>query len=108
MTTLTTTPALARVVSPILRVGIVGRGNIADNHFQALTALPHVEVVGVADVDRARARSFAGERGIPRAVTSLADLLELGLDAVTVCTPHPSHEDVVTAAARAGVHVLAV
>ena len=106
MTTLTTTPAVARVVSPILRVGIVGCGNIADNHFQALTALPHVEVVGVADVDRARARSFAGERGIPRAVTSLADLLELGLDAVTVCTPHPSHEDVVTAAARAGVHVL--
>jgi predicted dehydrogenase len=71
MTTPTTTPAVARVVSPILRVGIVGCGNIADNHFQALTALPHVEVVGVADVDRARARSFAGERGIPRAVTSL-------------------------------------
>jgi predicted dehydrogenase len=93
-------------MSPVLRVGIVGCGNIADNHFQSLTALPDVEVVGVADVDGARARSFADDRDIPAAVTSVAGLLELGVQAVTVCTPHPTHEAVVVAAARAGVHVL--
>ncbi len=93
-------------MSPVLRVGIVGCGNIADNHFQSLTALPDVEVVGVADVDGARARSFAEARGIPAAVMSVAGLLELGVQAVTVCTPHPTHEEVVITAARARVHVL--
>lgn len=89
-----------------LRIGIVGCGNIADNHARAYASFEGVEVVGVCDVELARAESFAGVRGIPQAVDSVDKLIELGVDAVSICTPHPTHEQVVTAAAQRGVHVL--
>lgn len=88
------------------RVGIVGCGNIADNHFQSYSALPDVEIAGVCDVDLGRARAFAAERGITGAVGSVRELIGLGINALSVCTPHPTHEAVVTEAAAAGVHVL--
>ena len=53
-----------------------------------------------------RAQAFAAERGIAGAVGSVRELIALGLDALSVCTPHPTHETVVTEAAAAGVHVL--
>ncbi|MGY3317328.1 Gfo/Idh/MocA family protein [Arthrobacter sp. TE12232] len=88
------------------RVGIVGCGNIADNHFQSYSSLPDVEIAGVCDVDLGRAQAFAAERGIAAAVGSVRELIDLGIDALSVCTPHPTHEAVVTEAAVAGVHIL--
>lgn len=88
------------------RVGIVGCGNIADNHFQSYSALPDVEIAGVCDVDLRRAQAFAAERGVAHAVGSVRELIALGIDALSVCTPHPTHEAVVTEAAAAGVHIL--
>ncbi|GEK81652.1 Gfo/Idh/MocA family protein [Agrococcus baldri] len=89
-----------------IRIGIVGCGNIADNHVAAYRAAEGAEVVGVCDVDLARAQVFAAERSIPAAASSVAELLAMGVDAISVCTPHPTHEEVVVSAARAGVHVL--
>ncbi|GGM62187.1 Gfo/Idh/MocA family protein [Microbacterium saperdae] len=93
-------------MSAPIRIGIVGCGNIADNHVAAYRAADGAEVVAVCDVDRARAQAFADQRGIPSATGSVAELLVLDLDAISVCTPHPTHEEVVVAAAQAGVHVL--
>lgn len=93
-------------MSKPLRVGIVGCGNISDNHFQAYTALPDVEVVAVCDIDPARARAFADARGITHSVSSVGELAALGIDALSVCTPHPTHEAVVREAAAAGIHIL--
>ncbi|NUT35419.1 MAG: Gfo/Idh/MocA family oxidoreductase [Hamadaea sp.] len=89
-----------------LRFGVIGCGQIAVSHLDALRGLDGVEVVAVADVDARRARSFADENGVPRAFTSADALLAAGVDAVTVCTPHAAHADGVLAAARRGVHVL--
>lgn len=93
-------------MSKKLRVGIAGCGNIADNHFQAYNSLGGVEVVGVCDVDLGRAELFAAERSILHAVGSVADLLDLDIDTISVCTPHPTHEQVVVEAAQRGVHIL--
>lgn len=89
-----------------LRAGIVGCGAISRNHLEAFTALENVEVAVVCDVDLARAEATAAAWGIGRAVDSVEQLLAAGVDIVSVCTPHPSHEDVVLQAAAAGVHVL--
>lgn len=89
-----------------LRVGIVGCGNIANNHYEAYESLDTATVVAVCDVDAARATLFATERGIPAAVDSVAALLDLGVDVISVCTPHPTHEAVVVEAAARGVNVL--
>lgn len=93
-------------VGTTLRVGIVGCGNIADNHHRAYTGIAGVEVIGVCDVDEARARAFADDRGIAAAHGSVAGLLADGPDAISVCTPHPTHEAVVLEAAAAGVAIL--
>lgn len=89
-----------------LRVGIVGCGKIAGNHSHALQALDDVRVIACCDTDSARASAFAAEHNIARAYPSVEQLLDAGVDAVTVCTPHPTHEAVVIAAAERGVHVL--
>ncbi|BCW64462.1 Gfo/Idh/MocA family oxidoreductase [Arthrobacter sp. StoSoilB22] len=88
------------------RVGIAGCGAISRNHLEAFRALNNVQIVGVCDVDADRARATAEAWGIPNAVTSMEELLNLGLDIVSVCTPHPTHEEVVLKAAAAGVNVL--
>lgn len=89
-----------------MRVGIVGCGNIAGNHVAAFRAASGTEVVACCDVDAGRAAAFAARHGIPTSVTSVDALLDLGVNVVSVCTPHPTHEAVVTAAATRGVHVL--
>ncbi|CAN5558797.1 Gfo/Idh/MocA family oxidoreductase [soil metagenome] len=98
----TTTTAAA---TPTLRYGVVGAGYIAGAHLAALTATPGVSIVGVADPVAAKAARLADVFGC-RAVSSLGELLELGVDAVSVCTPSPTHADEVVAALRAGRHVL--
>lgn len=96
-----------------LNVGIAGGGNIFRNHLESYRALSDVEVVALCDVDTARARDVAKRHGVPTAFGSVRELLDWrdpdngrGLDILSVCTPHPTHEDVVAEAARAGVHVL--
>lgn len=94
------------VTSRRLRVGIAGCGAISRNHLEAFRSVDDAEIVGVCDIDPTRARATAHDWGIPNAVDTVAALLALDLDIVSVCTPHPTHEDVVLQAAAAGVHVL--
>lgn len=90
----------------IIRVGIIGCGVIAKNHLFAFQAHEGAEVVGVVDVDINRAQEFANEWNIANAYSDVAELLASGIDAVAVCTPHPTHEALVIQSAEAGVHVL--
>ncbi|MFZ3561336.1 MULTISPECIES: Gfo/Idh/MocA family protein [unclassified Streptomyces] len=91
-------------MGPVLRAGVIGCGNVAGNHAGAYRDLPGVELVACSDADPDRAARFAKQYG---AVASAPeDLFALGLDVVSVCTPHPTHEAVVTRAAAHGVHVL--
>src|SRR5690606_4525516 len=54
-----------------------------------------------------RAQALAERFGAERAFTDPFELLASGeVEAVCVCTPHPTHGDLVVAAAEAGVHVL--
>lgn len=93
-------------MSGTLRIGLIGCGNIAGNHATAYQAMDTVDLVACCDLDSDRARRCAKEYAVPHAVGSLDDLWALGVDAVSVCTPHPSHAEVVLEAAAHGVHVL--
>lgn len=93
-------------ITTVLRVGIVGCGNISRNHIEAFRAIDGAEVVAVCDVDLVRAQDTADQWEITHAVDDVEQLLALGLDIISVCTPHPTHEAVVIRAAAAGVHVL--
>ncbi|MFE4721297.1 Gfo/Idh/MocA family protein, partial [Streptomyces sp. NPDC056728] len=89
-----------------VRVGIIGCGKIALNHAKALLANDNVELLACADVDGKRAAEFADRFGILHAYANSTDLMSSGIDTVTVCTPHPTHEATVIEAARHGLNVL--
>ncbi|PJK18230.1 Gfo/Idh/MocA family protein [Mycolicibacterium goodii] len=89
-----------------LRVGVVGCGGISRNHLTAFGSVEGAEVVAVCDIDLEKARATAEKFSVPCAYRSTEEVLGHGVDLVSVCTPHPTHEDAVLAAAAAGVHVL--
>ncbi len=90
-----------------LRTGLIGCGKIARTHAAALAALPESAFTACCDTDGDRARDLAARHGVPRVYNDVHEMLHSGqVDAVCVCTPHPSHAPLVVAAAEAGVHVL--
>jgi predicted dehydrogenase len=89
------------------RVGVIGTGWWATSyHLPTLAQHPHAELVGVADVDARKAEEAARLHGIPRWFDDHRSLLELGLDAVVVATPHDTHFALARDALEAGADVL--
>ncbi|MDZ7706282.1 MAG: Gfo/Idh/MocA family oxidoreductase [Trueperaceae bacterium] len=87
-------------------VAVVGAGNIAAAHVDAVSRLPNAHLVGVASRTHDSARAFADEHGTeayPDLDTLLADD---AVDVVAVCTPSGAHMEPAVAAARAGKHVV--
>ena len=83
------------------RVGLVGAGYVSEFHVKALRRLSNVRIVGVTDLDLARARAT----GLPT-FESLQAMATAGLDVVHVLTPPDSHTAVALEALRLGCHVL--
>ena len=90
----------------MLRIGLVGCGDISPMHLDAITADPDVTLVGVTDVDEG-ARTAAATAYGGTAFASLDELLDVGrLDVLHVCTPHYLHAPMAEQALAAGVNVL--
>lgn len=90
-----------------MRVGIIGAGSIAvAAHIPGYQKLPDVKVVAISDIDAGQAREVAQKFGIARVFNDYHRLLEMKLDAVSVCTPTYLHAEAAIAALEAGSHVL--
>ena len=89
-----------------IKTAIIGCGKVGQTHALALSKLDESEFVAVCDARMPRAQAFAGQYGVP-AFDSVPEMLSRAdVEAVTICTPHPLHEEPCVQAARAGVHVL--
>lgn len=89
-----------------LGIGIVGVGGIALSHMAALRSMTSARLVAVCDVDTARAAEVAHvERcaGYGSAEDLFADP---AVEAVIVCTPNMTHEQLGIQALAAGLHLL--
>ncbi len=87
-----------------LRVAVVGVGHLGRHHARLLAAMPGVELVAVADIDRVRAAAIAAAHE-----TSAVDdwqALPADLDAVTVAVPTEAHLPVALGLIGRGVNVL--
>lgn len=97
-------------MSERIRVGVIGAGKIAFlRHlpaFKACEAAGTAELVAVADAVEENARNAAAQFGVPHTFTDYRELLQLPLDAVSICTPNAYHEPISLAALDAGKHVL--
>src|SRR5512136_2349174 len=88
-----------------LRVGVVGVGVMGSNHARVFAGLPGTELVGVADPDRKQGDFVARTLGCA-AVADIDELLDLGVDAITIAAPTHLHRDIALAAIARGVHVM--
>src|SRR6202521_2668303 len=89
----------------VLRVGIVGVGVMGSNHARVLAEMPGVQLVGVADPDRKQAE-FVGRTLGCAAVSDVNDLIDLGVDALTIAAPTHLHHEIALLCVSRGVHLL--
>jgi predicted dehydrogenase len=75
-----------------LRIGIAGVGHLGSLHAKILAEIPEARLVGVFDIDQAKAQSAAATNHT-LACKSLEELVDLA-DAVTVATTTGSHAEV--------------
>src|SRR5438132_4733538 len=97
----------AAIKDRAIRIGVIGCGRIAANHFKAIEAHRNdLQLVAVCDNDLSVLETTQRQYGVP-GYSSLPELLKnTDVDLVTLCTPsglHPSHAIL---AARAGRHVI--
>jgi UDP-N-acetyl-2-amino-2-deoxyglucuronate dehydrogenase len=86
---------------------LIGCGKIATIHAMALNTLPTADFVACCDQDIERARAVATKYEVPHVFDDAEVMLrDSNVEAVLICAPHPAHEQLVLAAAQAGVHVL--
>ncbi len=89
----------------LLRVGVVGVGVMGSNHARVLSDLPGIHFVGVADPDHQQA-SFVSHALGCTAVTDVGDLIERGIDAITIAAPTHLHHSIALTCIERGIHVL--
>jgi predicted dehydrogenase len=85
-------------------MGVIGVGALGRHHARHLARLSEVRLVGVCDIDAARAADIAAELG----TTAFVDMDQLlaRVEAVTVAVPTPAHAEVGLRALELGVPVL--
>jgi UDP-N-acetylglucosamine 3-dehydrogenase len=88
-----------------LRVGVIGVGVMGSNHARVFASLPGAQLVGVADPDRKQA-DFVGHTLGCAAVADIHELIQLGVDAVSIAAPTHLHRDIALTAIGRGIHVL--
>jgi len=87
-------------------VGILGCGNVAAIHAEAIRRVPALRLVSVCSRSRESAERLAAKCDVPFH-TDLEDFLsDTALQAVTICTPSGTHGELGGAAALMGKHVL--
>ena len=88
------------------KTAIIGAGFMGPVHTEALRRVG-VEVVGILGVDNNESTRAAKNLGIPKAYTSLDDVLaDKNVDAVHITTPNNLHFPMAKAALKAGKHVM--
>ncbi|MCY0874946.1 MAG: Gfo/Idh/MocA family oxidoreductase [Firmicutes bacterium] len=93
-------------MNDIVRLGIVGLGNIGRRHVENVQGIPRAKLTAVCDAVVDRAHEFARQTGAA-AYTDYNDMMASGtIDAVIIAVPHYDHAPVAVAAFAAGIHVL--
>lgn len=88
------------------RVAIIGCGDVATVHFEAIAAIDAAELVAVCDTDPGRLAAAVAAHEVPGYGTVEELLKGAAVDVVHVCTPHNQHADPVIAALERNVNVI--
>lgn len=90
-----------------IKIGIIGTGNIANNHIGGYLKNPNVELYALCDINEEQLKKMGEKYGVTRLFTDKDEMLKLKeIDAVSVCTWNSQHAPCTIAALNAGKHVL--
>ena len=91
----------------MVRIGMIGAGNIANTHIASYKKNPNVEIAAICDINPERLKETADKFGIEKRYASAAEMLASEkLDAADVCVWNCSHAECTIAALQAGLDVL--
>mgnify|MGYP005832180995 CR=1 FL=1 len=76
-----------------MRVGVIGTGAMGQNHIKTYSRMQDVDLVGIADIDRARVEHLSRQYSV-KGFTDYNDLLKESLDAISVVVPTSLHKKV--------------
>lgn len=88
----------------MIRVGVIGVGRLGEHHARLLAGLPETRLVGIYDIDAARAERIA--RPLRTKAFESGSALLSEVDAVTIAVPTPAHYAVARECLKAGLHCL--
>jgi predicted dehydrogenase len=92
-------------MSEKVRIGMIGCGQIAQQHMSSYSKLEGAEMVAFADVNEAVARTSAEKYGVANVYTDFREMLKRDdLDAVDICLHNNFHMPVTVAVLQAGKH----
>lgn len=89
----------------LLRIGVIGAGVMGSNHARVLAGLPGVVLIGVVDPLTDNRKRVTDMAACPTFAT-VNELLDAGIDAVTIAAPTHLHRDIALACIARKVHVL--
>ena len=91
-----------------VRVGLIGLGAVCEAvHYPGFSRIPGVELVGLCDADEGLVHFRQKEWGVAEGSTDVEEFLDkVAPDAVAIATPNRLHRPILSAALRAGCHVL--
>ena len=92
--------------SVMFRVSIIGPGSIAGTYLDALQSSTAVEVCAMVGRDTKKGRDMAEKYGLPYYIDQEIMYRDVRPDAVLICTPTYTHEEIVRNAIAHGVHVM--
>ncbi len=90
----------------MFRIAIIGPGSICRTYMEALKTSEKVNVTAISGRDTEKGRAMAAEYGLPYYVDQEEMYRTEQLDAVLICTPTFTHEEMVRRAIAHKVHVM--
>ena len=90
----------------IIRIGMIGVGQIGKAHLKKYADIPAAQIVAIADINEAEARRVGSQYGIDHIYTDFHEMLRRDdIEAVDVCLHNNLHRMATIAAFEAGKHV---
>ncbi len=89
-----------------VKYGIVGAGNIASVHADALSEAQNSTFTAIYDQNLERGKAFSAKYGVKYCSSFDSLLSNCNIDVVSIATPSGVHADIAIPAAKAGKHVL--
>jgi predicted dehydrogenase len=90
-----------------IKVGVIGAGQISDDHLSGIKLSEYAEAIAIADPSEKRAKAAAEKHELNKIYSSAEELLSNNdIDAVTIAVPNKFHAPIAIAALNAGKHVM--